>query len=61
MSGSEAPPVLIIGDAIIGLVRAIAEISAADLGSYAIVGGVAVAGGPDCSVLQFSHFAHPPR
>lgn len=43
MSGSEAPRVLLTGDAIAGLVRAIARMSSVDLGPYAIVGGVAVA------------------
>lgn len=43
MSGSDAPRVLLAGETIGGLVRAIAQMSAADLGPYAIVGGVAVA------------------
>jgi hypothetical protein len=43
MPGSEAPRVLLTGDAIAGLVRAIAQMSSADIGPYAIVGGVAVA------------------
>ena len=43
MPGSEAPPVLLAGEAMSGLVRAIAQMSSADLGPYAIVGGIAVA------------------
>lgn len=43
MPGSEGPRVLITGDAIAGLIRAIEQMSSADLGPYAIVGGVAVA------------------
>lgn len=43
MPGSEAPRVLLAGVAIDGLVRAVARMSSADLGPYAIVGGVAVA------------------
>lgn len=43
MPGSDAPRVLLAGEAIGGLVRAIAQMSSADLGPYAIVGGVAVA------------------
>lgn len=43
MPGSEVPRVLLAGEAIGGLVRAIAQMSSAALGPYAIVGGVAVA------------------
>ena len=43
MPGSEGPRVLLAGEAIEGLVRAIAQMAAADLGPYAIVGGIAVA------------------
>ena len=43
MSGSDLPRVLLAGEAIGDLVRAIAQMSSADLGPYAIVGGVAVA------------------
>lgn len=43
MPGSDGPVVLLAGEAIEGLVRAIAQMASADLGPYAIVGGVAVA------------------
>jgi hypothetical protein len=43
MPGSDGPHVLLTGEAIDGLVRAIAQMSSADLGPYAIVGGIAVA------------------
>lgn len=43
MSGSDTPTVQLPGEAMGGLVRAIADMSHADLGGFAIVGGVAVA------------------
>lgn len=43
MPGPEDPRVLLAGEAIGGLVRALAQMSSVDLGPYAIVGGVAVA------------------
>ena len=43
MPGSDDPRVVLAGESIGGLVRAIAQMSSADLGPYAIVGGVAVA------------------
>ena len=43
MPGSDGPHVLLAGETIDGLVRAIAQVSSADLGPYKIVGGIAVA------------------
>ena len=43
MPGSEEPVVLLPGAAMRGLVRAIAQMSAADFGRWAVIGGVAVA------------------